>query len=353
MRRLLCVLTWPAAVLGTAVAGPAPVRADTSPSAQVRTVTARASSTGEVRFSLRRVPIDAVRAATVRSPGGWTKRIAVATVRRAAPRGRLVVRVPRRVGRRALRLHLRLVAPLVAPQTTWAPPGTPPLSDAQAAGLVRRMPETRRGNVAANHRPPTAAELAAFRESRYGSGPNEGRRADEVVPQRRHVTGAFSGTTDEILQWAARKWGIPEDVVRAAAWAESSWRQDEAGDEATVEDPGAYPAHSRVSATDVAESLGILQIKWRPDGSLHPGTEPLRWKSTAFAADFWGANIRFFFDGSAIAWYRTQPRYAPGQDWLSVGAWYQPTPWANEFQEEYIGRVRSRLAERAWERLGP
>ena len=31
------------------------------------------------------------------------------------------------------------------------------------------------------------------------------------------VTGNFSGSTDEILQWAACKWGVDEDMVRAQA----------------------------------------------------------------------------------------------------------------------------------------
>jgi autotransporter family porin len=35
------------------------------------------------------------------------------------------------------------------------------------------------------------------------------------------VTGNFTGTTDEIIQWAAHKWGIDEDVVRSVATAES------------------------------------------------------------------------------------------------------------------------------------
>ena len=31
------------------------------------------------------------------------------------------------------------------------------------------------------------------------------------------MTGNFVGSTDEIIQWAAWKWGVDEDVIRAVA----------------------------------------------------------------------------------------------------------------------------------------
>jgi hypothetical protein len=46
-----------------------------------------------------------------------------------------------------------------------------------------------------------------------------GTRANTTFPR---VTGNFTGTTDEILQWTACKWGIDEDIVRAQA-AKESW----------------------------------------------------------------------------------------------------------------------------------
>ena len=44
------------------------------------------------------------------------------------------------------------------------------------------------------------------------------------------IDGNFTGTTDEIIQWAACKWGFDEDTVRAQAVQESYWRQDGLGD---------------------------------------------------------------------------------------------------------------------------
>ena len=65
------------------------------------------------------------------------------------------------------------------------------------------------------------------------------------------VDGNFTGTTDEILQWGACKWGFDEDLVRAVAVVESWWRQS------TVGDNGA--------------SYGLLQVRT----TVHTGTFPL------------------------------------------------------------------------------
>lgn len=55
----------------------------------------------------------------------------------------------------------------------------------------------------------------------------------EIAPR---VTGNFTGTTDEILQWAACKWGNDEDIVRAQAARESWWQMTAKGDWSTDPD---------------------------------------------------------------------------------------------------------------------
>ena len=52
-------------------------------------------------------------------------------------------------------------------------------------------------------------------------------QAAELAPL---ITGDFTGTTQEILKWAACKWGIDQDVVFAQAAVESWWQQTELGD---------------------------------------------------------------------------------------------------------------------------
>jgi len=63
---------------------------------------------------------------------------------------------------------------------------------------------------------------------------------------RNQATGDFTGTTTEIIQWAACKWGIDEDTIRAAAVPESYWHMSTVGD---------------VCGPVGEDSYGLLQIK--------------------------------------------------------------------------------------------
>jgi hypothetical protein len=227
--------------------------------------------------------------------------------------------------------------PAPGPATSWRAVGSPPLSDAAAKTLITPRPEIRPGNNTANHYIPSGPELAAF----HGAG--------SFNPLERYVSGGFAGTTDEILQWGAHKWGVPEDVLRAVAVTETWWRQDGMGDRRDGVNAALYPVQSRIGANSVYESLGLTQIKWRPDQSLHPGTEPLRWKSTSFNVDYWGATVRYYYDG-LCDWCGSG--YGAGQDWNSVGAWFNPLPWGNGGMVNYIGTVKGHVAARTWERPG-
>ena len=68
----------------------------------------------------------------------------------------------------------------------------------------------------------------------------------------KHLLSIDDLSTDEILQWAACKWGIDEDIVRAQAAKETYWTQDHLGDFGTdparcVPGPG-YAPRSRPRA---------------------------------------------------------------------------------------------------------
>jgi hypothetical protein len=227
--------------------------------------------------------------------------------------------------------------PAPGPVVSWRAVGSAPLSDAAAKALVTTRAETRTANAVANHYLPTAPELSAFHA------------AGSFNRLERYVSGGFAGTTDEILQWGAHKWGIPEDVLRAVAVTESWWRQSGMGDRRDGVDASLYPAQSRIDFDSVYETLGLMQIKWRPDGSLHPGTEPLRWKSTAFNVDYWGASIRYYYDG-LCDWCTAG--YGVGQAWNSVGAWFNPWPWTNSGAQAYVAQVRDHIANRTWAGAG-
>lgn len=199
---------------------------------------------------------------------------------------------------------------------------------------------------------PTATELA----SSMGTERNKfGELIYEWNPRSRYVTGNFTGTTDEILQWAAHKWGIPEDWVRAQAASESWWTMLDGvgtgfGDRTTVTNALNYPDFSRIDTDEVWQSLGIMQVRWNhPDANnAGIGAEPLRWKSTAFNVDYVYAQIRYYFDG-LCGWCGTG--YSAGQQWNSVGAWYNPSPWGTS-SDSYEVNVQTKLANRVWEQPG-
>ena len=94
---------------------------------------------------------------------------------------------------------------------TTLPPGSSLPTDAQCAAAVRRGG----GEVRAGNATPNATR---------------GRQKNLTPPDFSRVTGDFTGTTDEILQWAACKWGIDEDMVRAQIAKESWWHQEAKGD---------------------------------------------------------------------------------------------------------------------------
>ena len=258
------------------------------------------------------------------------------------------------------------------PQSTWAacnrnahtskPSTFTPLPDAEAAVLVTPEPESRPFNgraysigatryPAANDYVPTTAQIQRFRASRITTG-------EPVLrfnPYFRFVDGRDGlrdPSTDDLIQWSAHKWGIPEDWLRAEYVLESYWNQFQLGDDGPVSQSwyDLYPLQARVPHSLVVyRSLGITQVQWKPDGSVGPGSEPLRWESTAFNLDYQAAMVRFYYDnpsGARSAW--GDSTYVPCQPWPSIGAWFRPYPWSNADQAEYIRKVRHDLAHRTW-----
>jgi len=218
-----------------------------------------------------------------------------------------------------------------SPPAGAAPVGSPVADDAAAAGGVdRRGFEPRPQNVTANQRRPSARELRAWRSAarldRAAEGPPPlplGGIRDAAYYLDR-VTGAFRGTTDEILQWAAFKWGLDRDLLRAQAVQESRWRQEAVGDD--------------------GESFGLMQLK----GTKQPGTFPLSRRSTAFNVDYAAMLLRHCFDGFAV-WLGNG--YRAG-DLRGCLGYYFSGKWGTEEGDAYAERVEAKLAARAWERKG-
>jgi len=163
--------------------------------------------------------------------------------------------------------------------------------------------------------------------------------------KRAKVTGNFTGTTTEILQWAACKWGIDEDTIRAVAVREASWRMSTVGD---------------VCGPQGEASYGILQIKNKDcSGAAIQGGYPDTQRSTALNADWYGARIRSCYDGDFYdggSWLygaQTVDQIAAQRGWSYVfwgciGSHYSGT-WAPG--QPYELEVRWHLAHRTWEHL--
>ncbi|HUP26059.1 MAG TPA: Ig-like domain-containing protein [Candidatus Limnocylindrales bacterium] len=284
-------------------------------------------------------------------------------------------------------------ASILNPQTTWAACANggfyAPLSDSAAAALVTPQPEVRPKNAApyaingiaypsVNAYVPNTAELASF----YNAKNKWGETALVANPYNKYVTGNSTLTnpsTDDLIQWTAHKWGIPEDWLRAQYVAETWWNHFGAGDLNDLSQSQDYttdPRNGVIATPDtvsnwygqepslakypdpatpnppypqVYESLGISQVKWRPNLSVGSGTEPLRWKSLAFNIDLHAAAVRFYYDdpgGKRTSWGDTS--YVRCQDWNSIGGWYQPSPWANSGQLDYVAKVQNYLNNRTW-----
>jgi len=71
--------------------------------------------------------------------------------------------------------------------------------------------------------PAPAAMAASFAARPRDQGNTYNALWDTWLLQR--VDGQFTGTTDEIFQWAACKWGLPDNLIRADAVEESTWFQ--------------------------------------------------------------------------------------------------------------------------------
>ncbi len=237
-----------------------------------------------------------------------------------------------------------------------------PLSDRRAAALVTRTPETRPYNAdryelrgtwyrAVNDYAPTAAQLRAFHSAKL----SDGRTVVQFNPYFKFVDGLDGlrqPSTDDLIQWAAHKWGIPENWLRAEYVYESYWNGFQLGDMASVRRSWykRYPFQARVpSSDDVYQSMGLTQVKWIPDGSVGAGTEPLRWRSTAFNVDYQAATVRFYYDnpsGTRSSW--GDKAYSPCEQWASIGGWFEPYPWHNSGQNQYIREVQRHLGDRDW-----
>ncbi len=163
------------------------------------------------------------------------------------------------------------------------PVGSALPSGAECAARVRRH----RRRSARRTPPRTPTEAAAPTPTHAPTGHSSDR-----------VDGDFAGTTDEIIQWAACKWGIDEDIARAQVIKESYWYQSANGDN--------------------GESWGLGQVRDTAHRSAFQYSVNAR-NSSAYNLDYTYATWRACYEG-VYTWLNTVERngtYTAGDSWLS------------------------------------
>ncbi len=93
--------------------------------------------------------------------------------------------------------------------------------------------EPRPDNQSANLHMPPAAQVkeSLARRPRAAQKGYDPRWDTWLLPR---VTGHHTGTTDENIQWAACKWGLSDNLLRAIAFRESDWYQYEVYSDGTL-----------------------------------------------------------------------------------------------------------------------
>jgi hypothetical protein len=239
-------------------------------------------------------------------------------------------------------------APVAKPATSAAkpvyfhtlPPGAKLPTGAKCARLVNAAP--RPEDKAAN-RPYNRRMGQPVGRKFFSSGDSP--LAQKLIAPL--ITGHFTGTTIDILRWAACKWGIDQDIVFAQAAVESWWQQDTKGDWGT--DASACPPGHKLGKDGTRgqcpQSYGILQNRY----PYEDGGWPAMIRSTAMNADAAYGIWRACFDGYE-PWLNTQQRgsqYRAGDAWGCVGRWFAGR-WRTPAALGYIAFVKKYLREKVW-----
>ena len=231
-----------------------------------------------------------------------------------------------------------------------APHATLPSETKCAQEIKPSTWEPRPENHAANQTIPSALDLVAFHAAplNFVDGP--------PASDFQAVDGNYTGTTDMILQWAACKWGMDENIMRAQAYQESWWSAYTTGDLRV--DPGECQAGQWDGWQTVEgycyQSYGLLQLKMASYNAW-----PMAWDSTAFNADFRGAywracmngDVQYYYGSIPVAGYPAYPGGTTTQmAWGCVGSWYSGS-WYDSAALGYIATVKNEVATKPWQNL--
>jgi hypothetical protein len=221
------------------------------------------------------------------------------------------------------------------------PPHAQLPSGSWCASVIPSTPEKIPSNAGDNATVPNSGQLAGF----YANPANFLQPSDIA-----QVDGQYTGSTDMILRWAACKWGIDENIVRAQAWGESSGYQTTANDWTT--DGSLCPPGAAWNYSQCAQTYGILQIKW----PYQQNTWPMSWNSTAFNADYrfaiqracMNGDIGYLAGDTPSPGYPSYPNGTSDQMlWGCIGEWYSGG-WYDSGALNYISWIKTQLSEQQW-----
>jgi hypothetical protein len=232
-------------------------------------------------------------------------------------------------------------AATIAGGFTTLPPGATLPSEQECASRIQRSTrEPRADNKAANQSVPTEEQIALLTpwDEKLGLDP----KANTLLQQ---INGNFVGTTNEILQWGACKWGMDENIVRAETVIESNWHQNHQSD--YTNDPNYCPPGTW-DGKGCYQSYGLLQLKYY----YFQSTWPMSRNDTAFNVEYALGVIRTCFEGwTTYLNDRTPlpgyPRYHAGDLWGCLGRWYSGG-WYDQGAVDYIQQVKATLANQSW-----
>ena len=217
-------------------------------------------------------------------------------------------------------------------------PGSTLPTDATCAKRVLKTPEDRPVNHSYNATTGSGPLPSSF----FDSGSHDPRAA--AIAAR--VSGSFTGTTPEILQWVACKWGLDLRVVRAQTTVES-WREQTAQGDWTQRANVCAPGHGLGEDGRPGwcpESWGLLQVRYQYFSAAFPSAV----NSTSYNVDTAYAVWRACYEGYELWLHDTAPSdrpYRPGDSWGCIGRWYSGD-WYSAAAIDYIACVQAHLYQR-------
>jgi hypothetical protein len=214
------------------------------------------------------------------------------------------------------------------------PAGATLPSEATCAAAIHRSTwEPRADNTAANNKVPTAAQLAAFQAVNLSDFDSTANGAN----WKGRINGQFTGTTDELVQFYACKWGLSDEDLRAQMVDESNWHQNAVGD--LTSNTANCPSDAQFSGSQCYQSYGLIQDKWIYNKSAYPMSR----YNTGFHLDYNLMKLRACFDGHM--WVNGSKHTG---DWAGcLGNWFSGG-WHDVDAEAYIARNLQFYNQKAW-----